>query len=162
MQRTIDLKYLNVLRQIQARLSGTEVNWVLTGSLGMVLQGVPIEEVHDIDIQCDKSGAYEIERLFHEFVIRRVAFSSAERVRSHFGTLMIDGIKVEIMGDMQKRCGDGTWGAPPDLERYRQVIEVEGMRIPVLSLEYEYQAYLKLGRMKKAELLRKWLETQRP
>jgi len=28
------------------------------------------------------------------------------------------------------------------------------MQIPVLSLEYEYQAYLRLGRVKKAEILR--------
>jgi len=32
------------------------------------------------------------------------------------------------------------------------------MRIPVLSLEYEYQAYLKLGRIEKAEMLRSWLQ----
>jgi len=32
------------------------------------------------------------------------------------------------------------------------------MQVPVLSLEYEYQAYLKLGRIDKAEMLRKWLQ----
>lgn len=32
------------------------------------------------------------------------------------------------------------------------------MQVPVLSLEYEYQAYLKLGRIDKAEILRKWLQ----
>jgi hypothetical protein len=32
------------------------------------------------------------------------------------------------------------------------------MQVPVLFLEYEYQAYLKLGRIDKAEMLRKWLQ----
>jgi hypothetical protein len=35
---------------------------------------------------------------------------------------------------------------------------IEGIQIPVLSLEYEYQAYLKLGRIEKAERLKKWLQ----
>jgi hypothetical protein len=44
-----------------------------------------------------------------------------------------------------------------NLECHKRVIEVEGMQVPVLSLEYEYQAYLKLARIEKAEMLRKWL-----
>jgi len=71
---------------------------------------------------------------------------------------MIEGIKVEIMGDIQKRNKDGIWENPVDLEQYKRIVEVEGMQVPVLSLEYEYQAYLKLGRIDKAEMLRKWLQ----
>ncbi|MBU4226817.1 hypothetical protein KJ830_10360 [bacterium] len=148
--------YLKVLRKINARLNNTCVNWVVTGSLGFALQGVPVEP-NDIDIQTDKRGAYEIERHFSEFVTKKVALSSAERIRSHFGELMIDGIKVEIMGDIQKRNKDGSWENPVRLEYHKRVVEVEGMKVPVLSLEYEYQAYLKLGRIDKAEMLRKWL-----
>jgi len=70
---------------------------------------------------------------------------------------MIEGIKVEIMGDIQKRNKDGSWENPMDLEHNKRVVEVEGMQVPVLSLEYEYQAYLKLGRIDKAEMLRNWL-----
>jgi len=115
-------------------------------------------EVHDIDIQTDKAGAYEIERRFSECVVRKVSFSSAERIRSHFGALMIDGIKVEIMGDIQKKLEDGTWENPVDLKCHKRVAKVRGMQAPVLSLEYEYRAYLRLGRTDKAELLRKWLQ----
>lgn len=153
----IDPRYLEVLRKIYNRLNNTDVNWVVTGSLGFALQGMPVEP-NDIDIQTDKQGAYEIERHFSDFVTEKVRFSSAERIRSHFGELMIDGIKVEIMGDIQKRLEGGNWESPVDLECHKRVIEVEGMQVGVLSLEYEYQAYLKLGRIEKAEMLRKWLK----
>ncbi|PNR87535.1 hypothetical protein X925_08860 [Petrotoga sp. 9T1HF07.CasAA.8.2] len=153
----IDPRYLEVLRKIYNRLNNTNVNWVVTGSLGFALQGMPVEP-NDIDIQTDKQGAYEIERHFSDFVTKKVRFSSAERIRSHFGELMIDGIKVEIMGDIQKRLEDGNWESPVDLERHKRVIEVEGMQVAVLSLDYEYQAYLKLGRIEKAEMLSKWLK----
>ena len=151
--------YLKVLRKINTRLNNTSVNWAVTGSLGFALQGVPVEP-NDIDIQTDKRGAYEIERRFSEFMTKRVTFSSTERIRSHFGELMIDGIKVEIMGDIQKRLEDGSWENPVDLEHHKQVVEVEGMQVPVVSLEYEYQAYLKLGKIDKAEMLRNWLHSE--
>ncbi|HAJ32207.1 MAG TPA: hypothetical protein DCK79_02370 [Candidatus Atribacteria bacterium] len=148
--------YLKVLRKINMRLNKTSVNWAVTGSLGFALQGVPVEP-NDLDIQIDKRGVYEIERHLSEFVTKRVTFSSTERIRSYFGELIIDGIKVEIMGDIQKRLKDGSWENPVDLEYHKRVVEVEEMKVPVLSLEYEYQAYLKLGRIEKAEMLRNWL-----
>jgi len=151
-----DTTYLKILRKINTRLNNTSVNWALTGSFGFSLQGVPVKP-NDIDIQTDKEGAYEIERHFSEFITKRVIFSSTERIRSHFGELMIDGIKVEIMGNIQKRLENGSWENPVDLERHKRVVEVEGMKVPVLSLEYEYQAYLKLGRVDKVEMLRNWL-----
>ena len=152
----LDKKYLNVLRKIYTRLKDKDINWVVTGSFGFALQGVPVEP-NDIDIQTDKEGAYEIERIFSKFLTREVRFSSSEKIRSHFGELTIDGIKVEIMGDIQKRLEDGTWEKPVNLKLYKRFVEVEGMRIPVLSLQYEYQAYLKLGRVERAKMLKEWL-----
>ena len=148
--------HLKVLRKLYERLKDSGVNWVITGSLGFALQGVPIGP-HYIDIQTDKEGAYEIERLFSEFVVRSVQFKESERIRSYFGTLIIDGIKVEIMGDIQKKVNN-EWEPPVDINKYKCFMQIEGMKIPVLNLEYEYQAYLKLGRIKKAEMLKEFLE----
>ncbi len=145
--------YMAVLRQLSTELKESRVNWVVTGSLSFALQGLPVEP-HDVDIQTDKQGAYEIERRFSSQVSRKVTFSSTERMRSHFGALLIDGIVVEIMGDIQKRLEDGIWETPIDLRSQRQFIHVDGMTIPVLSLAYEAQAYLKLGRLERAEMLR--------
>ena len=155
----IDPVYFNVLRQIYARLSNTDVNWVVTGSLGFALQRVPVQP-NDIDIQTDKAGAYEIENLFSDVVIRKVKFSATERIKSHFGALQIDGIEVEIMGDIQKRGADGVWEEIVDPAHYRCLVEVDGLLVPVLSLEYEYQAYLKLGRTERAKMLRRWLDDE--
>src|SRR5690606_41774107 len=111
--------YLQVLRKIHNGLAGSSAVWVVTGSLGMALQGMPVT-VNDIDIQTDRSGAYEIERRFAPFVTRKVTFSEAETIRSHFGSLTIDGIRVEIMGDIQKRLEDGSWEEPVDPAPFRR------------------------------------------
>ena len=151
----ISESHLSVLRRIHSRLTEAGVNWVVTAGVNLALQGLRVEP-DDIDIQTDEAGAYEIERRLSEFVTKKVAFSSTEKIRSHFGTLMIDGIDVEIMGDLQKRLDDGTWEPPLDLNRHKRFVEAGGMRIPVLSLEYEYEAYLKLGRTEKAKILEEW------
>jgi len=106
-------------------------------------------------------GACEIERLFSESVTKKVTFCSTGRIQSHFGELTIDSIKVQIIDDVQKRLPEGTWEPPPDLSRHKESVKIGGMRVPVLSMEYEYQAYLKLGRTDKARMLREWLAGKR-
>jgi hypothetical protein len=150
-------RYLNALRVIIRRLEGRAIDWAVTGSCGFALQGLDVA-VHDIDLQTDGPGAYAIERALADKIRRKVVYSAAERIRSHFGALEIDGVKVEIMGDIQKRLGDGTWEAPVDIRPHRRWVVLEGMRIPVLSLEYEHMAYLALGRTKQAEMVKMWLQ----
>jgi Aminoglycoside-2''-adenylyltransferase len=151
----VPLNHLTALRKLYDRLNDTPINWAVVGSMSLALQGVPIEP-HDIDISTDKAGAYETERLFGELVIKPVAFSSTDKIRSHFGAFVLDGVKVEIMGDVQTRASDGTWFEPDGL-RHKRIIEVEGMQVPVLSLEFEYQAYMRLERFEKAEAIQKRL-----
>ena len=157
--------HLSVLRKLYAKLESEGVNWVLTGSASFALQGIPME-VHDIDVQTDEVGAYRIEELFSRYSMKKVSFSSTDNIRSHFGELYIDGVRVEIMGDIQKRLEactersrrDGSWEESVNLEFHKRFVNVAGMRIPVLSLEYEYQAYLKLGRIEKAEKIKKGMK----
>jgi len=155
----IDSKYVRALKRIYDSLKDTDIIWAVTGSLGFALQGMPVE-IHDIDIQTGKSGAYEMERLFQEYVAKKVNLSTSKKIRSHFGELIIDGIKVEIMGDIQKRIEDNKWEEPVDLIKYRRIIEFEGMMVPVLDLEYEYKAYLKLGRTGKAQKIKEHLNNK--
>jgi hypothetical protein len=157
----MDGRHLDVLVKICGRLRDGPVEWAVTGSLGVVLQGVELP-VHDIDLQTDEQGAYAIERCFAECSIRPVSYVASERIRSHLGALEISGIKVEIMGAIQKRLDDGSWEAPVQVGPYRRWVEVQGIRVPVLSLEYEVEAYRKMGRIERAEILKGWLKGHGP
>ena len=77
----IELRYLKALRKICLRLNNCQSAWVVTGSLGMALQGMDIE-IHDIDIQTDQRGAYEIEDLLSDYVVMPVEYSASKRIRS--------------------------------------------------------------------------------
>lgn len=152
-------RHLSVLRILCEALENTGVNWAVTGSLGLALQGVPLEP-HDIDIQADEAGAYRIAALFADRVVQPMAFSAKGNIRSHFGALEIDGMRVEVMGDVQHRREDGSWEPPPDLLSIRRFVYAAGMRIPVLSLEHERDAYAKMGRAERVAQVSRVLEAR--
>lgn len=153
----IPTSHWQVLRKLCAHLEPEGVVWALTGSTSLALQGVPVP-VHDIDVQTDAEGAYAVQRCFSSYIAREVAHSATDTIRSHFGALTIDGVQVEIMGDIEKRLPGGEWEAPPPIALLRTYIEADGLRVPVLPLEYECEAYLKLGRPEKAQVIRETLE----
>lgn len=147
---------VNALELVVHRLSGIRHIWALTGSLGLRLQDLPIE-VHDIDLQTTHAGAYAIERCFKDAVIRLVSLSKGERIRSHFGSLSIGEVRVEIMGDLQKKLPHGGWSAAPNLSSLLRSVSWRGCTVPVLDLAYELEAYRLLGREDTARLIEAWL-----
>jgi hypothetical protein len=153
---SIPSELLAVLRLICDRLTHVDARWALTGSLGMALQGVRLE-IHDIDLQTDADGARRIEASLREFVVSPVRFAVGSSIRSWYGTFRIASTTVELMGDVEKLLSGGTWERPPDLKSIIRVVQVADLHVPVLDLDYEEQAYRKLGRVERADLLRRWL-----
>ena len=150
-------KHLKVLRKIYSELENRDLNWVVTGSVSFCLQGVPVSP-NDIDIQTDETSAYSVERIFKRYLIKRVKFSSTDRIRSHFGALKIDGVLVEIMGAVQKFY-DGAWEDPIDIDKHKKIVTLEDMAIPVLNLCYEAEAYRRFGRVEMAKKLKAYSDS---
>lgn len=148
--------FKDALKQIVETLEGQDISWAVTGSMGFALQGVPVTP-NDIDLQTDTVGAYKIEQVFCDQVVRSVTRKTSEVMRSMLGRFMLGDVKVEIMGDVQKCQPDESWEPPVDIEEHKLWIDFEGMRVPVLDLHYEQKAYLKMGRLEKAALLADWL-----
>ncbi len=155
----ISPEHLSALRLIHERLGEASLLWVVTGSLAFALRGMDVV-VHDIDLQSDRPGAYEIEHRLHEFVVEPVRFSSSATIRSHFGALSVHGVKVEVMGGIEKLTAESRWEPPADLAQSREWVAAQGMSIPVLSLEYECHAYRTLGRTQRADMLEQWMERE--
>ena len=146
----------DALRLIWQRLHDSDVIWAITGSVGFALHGMEVNP-HDIDVQTDRNGAYRIQELFGSERTREVRFSETQRIRSYFGELHVANTKVEIMGDLQKRLPSGEWEPPVDVAIHRRFIQLDEMSIPVLSLEYEEGAYRLLGRVDRADAIRRWI-----
>jgi hypothetical protein len=148
---------LAVLRLIADQLCGTPITWAITGSCALALQGLPVA-VHDIDVRTTAKDAYALEALFHCYQKRPVTFASTGTVQSHFGALEINGVQVEIIGDMQHRLADGTWEPVMDMNRFKVGLRLGDIALPVMSLPFLYEAYRLLGRVDKVAVLKYWLE----
>lgn len=149
-------EYIDILKMFYEKLKKTSANWAVTGSTSFIVQGIPLEP-NDIDIQTDKISAYEIENIFYDYIVQKVRFTTSDKIKSHFGVLKINDIRIEIMGDIQKRVG-GSWELPVDITQYKKYIIADGFVIPVLDLKYEYEAYLKLGRTVRAKLIKNYIK----
>jgi hypothetical protein len=133
---------IETLRIIKEKLKDTEIRWVLVGSLSLALQGITLEP-NDIDILTDKEGAFEINKLFKEYEVKPVRFKRSEHLESYLGEFRINGVKVEVMGDLKEKDRN-SWKSLSDRLVSPKIVEIEGMQIPVSKLEEQLKSYEKI------------------
>jgi hypothetical protein len=150
---SLSTAHLSALRVLVAHLPLDEINWALTGSTAHLLQGVPVEP-HDIDVQTDEAGAWRAAEALAAYCASPPRWTESQEMRSLLGSYAIEGIEIELIGALQKRKPNGSWGTPADPAEQRRVVRLEDLAIPVLTLEYEAVAYAEIGRHERAELLR--------
>jgi len=138
------------------KLKGFPHPWVVTGSCGMALQGMPLK-VHDIDLQTTASGALAMEQTLGGQPLSKMTYKSLEKIRSLLGALELENVKIEIIGDMQKLLPDGSWEQPVDISAHRIWVCFENQQVPVFSLQYEMGAYRLMGRIQRAAQIQEWL-----
>jgi hypothetical protein len=142
-----------VLSLLVARIPPADYLWALTGSVGLRLQGVDLT-VHDLDLQTDAKTIYLLEKEIVEFMKVSVHVWESEHTLSYHGQAEIDGLQVELLGDVRHRGAEEVWQPPVDIRSVLVWVEWRGVQIPVLSLAHEVLAYEKMGRVQKAELIR--------
>jgi hypothetical protein len=145
------------------RLAGLDIEWAVTASMNLALQGLAVTP-NDIDVLTDADGTYRIEELFAEHVVRpikspEIATKTDEGLRSHYGALSLDGIEVELMGNVEHRI-DGEWVPIDDVATHREFIEREGRDIPIMPLDHELTGYRDLGRTERVALLEAHMERE--
>jgi hypothetical protein len=142
--------FLDALETLRERLD--DLLWAVTGSTNLALRGFPVEP-GDIDIMTDQSGVYDIEARFEDRVTRPVAPSKSveKRIASHFGAFAIEGVRVELMGDVEHHVG-GEW-VPATSVADREFLTVEGHEIPVMPIAAERDGYRELHRHERVRLI---------
>jgi len=135
------------LKTIISKLEKTNINWCLVGSLSLYLQDVKIKP-NDIDILTDKEGAYKFSNIFKEFERQKVKFRKSDIFYSHYGKFLINGIEVEVMGDLSIFI-DGKWvGDIRNRLNSKKVIKYNELEIPVSPLKEQLDSYEKMNRTK--------------
>lgn len=133
-----------VLKQVVARLDDVGVPWAVTGSMSLFLQGVAVDPA-DVDLQTTDDGVPDLVQALTGEV--ELAPTQAENppYRSMFAVVRVDGVAVDVMGDLSLQTVDGGWVPAPDVET-RTTVTVDGAAVPVIPLQEQMAAYRALGR----------------
>jgi len=95
------------LRQFINTISPKDINWVLTGSAGLRLQGVDVT-VGDLEVESDKLGMKQILERFEVNIRERPYLKETNVMLSYFTVIEVNGVMVELIGDIQPSQPDGS------------------------------------------------------
>jgi hypothetical protein len=137
-----------VNRKLALELAQAGIAYTLTGSANLALHGVPLP-AKDLDLEMSAEDAGRFQERYASFATLPVAIRQDERYRSYFGRFEIDGVTVEVMGDLQ-RWEDESW--KPTANVTREQINLDGVAVQVAWLEEETLANLRRGRVERAAL----------
>lgn len=149
---------VSVLKIIEKKLDYHMIKWIVVGSLSLALQKVKINP-DDIDIVSDKKSIYAIQKLFNKYTTRKLKFLRSETFESYFGELEINGIKVQLMGNLKEKIGY-QWTDLLIRLKNPKIITKYGIKVPVSNLEDQLRSYEKSKREKdlmKAEKIKEVL-----
>lgn len=134
-----------VLRRLATALNAEGIPYKVVGSTCLALHGLPLIP-GDIDMETDAAGAYRIQALWPDVVVDPVMLCEELTYRTHLGHLTIDGVPVEIMGQVERREGDVWVSTAASTETF---VELDGVPVPVAWLEEEALAYVRRGRLER-------------
>lgn len=151
-------KNLEIVKMILEKAKDRNILFILSGSTSLALQGVDIM-VHDIDIITDKEGAFKLDALLQEYCIKKMVYSKTEKYQSYFGQYEVEGTKVDIMGCFQYRLKSGDWSKENHLHPIYEV-DYQGVKVPVLSLEQEWEEYFNVDKIETIKKITAKLESK--
>lgn len=137
-------KVKEVLLLILEEMEGGNYDWVLSGSTNLFIQGINIK-ASDIDIISTKEDIIKIEELFKIFSSKKIAYSESDKYRSYFGRLMIDGIQIDLMAELEFKTQAGNWEKSTSLEN-RKFMQFNSYQVPINPIGNELAFYKKMKR----------------
>ena len=134
------------LKIIAPILAAAHIDYKITGGTVAALYGIPTL-VNDIDIEVSAEDAYRFQGLFINFLIQSVILSDNGEHRSHFGQFKINGVLIDLMGNLHRR-EENRW--IPSYTLTHDTVELNGTLIHVPWLEEETLAYIRRGKLQRA------------
>ena len=133
--------------------------YAIRGTAGLVLQGLDMN-VDDIDILCDAKTALNANLKLSEYLVEKVAFKESPKFKSYFGKFLINGVKVEIMGDWQIFNDKKGWSKTYDANAKNiTYVKLNNLEIPITKIELELEVFALMGRWTAYQKIKKQLNS---
>lgn len=141
-------RWRKALGEIVVRLDKAGISYKVVGGAALALYGVR-QLVKDLDFEMTVEDVYRFQELFAAETIQPVSWQEGDYYRSHFGRFNIQGLPMDVMGDLQRREADG-W--KPTMTSTEASLDLDGVQVRVPWLEEETLANMRRGRLERAAL----------
>ena len=133
---------LEAIKILTIKLKG--VRWTLIGSANLAVHGIEINP-KDIDVLTDSKEITKIKSVLKEYEKKLFSYGEKGLFKSYLAEYKINKIKVEIMADFEVKRKN-KWISLSDRLNNLNIIKLNGVEIPVSSLDEQLKGYKKLGR----------------
>ena len=139
---------INAVTMIAKKLDGKNINWAIMTGCSLALHGVDVQPT-DIDILTDEDGVFKIKNFLCDYEIETIQNTPSVIFDSLMNKYMINGYIVEVIGDFKvKSALNSQWQLMNYLFENPDVIEIDNVKIPILSLLHSIELYQIMGRDK--------------
>jgi hypothetical protein len=149
---------IDALKIIVDKFKGKFISWTLIGSMSLAIQGVDVQ-AHDIDILTDIENADKIADVLKEFVIEPMHYKTSTQFKSYYGKFQVNGVQVEVLADLES-IYNGEW-TKTQKSRIKLIKRFEDMTLPLFELKDEYDAYIRMNRIEKANKILETIEKEK-
>ncbi|GLX68992.1 hypothetical protein [Paenibacillus glycanilyticus] len=146
------------LAAIVRALDGVEAAWVLGGSSGLLLRGLPLpEEPNDIDLYTDDADYDLLYERLTPYATDVKQLSECGNYRSVLSHFLVEGIPVELVGGFVVRANGCRYQTEVRsvLKPYSECFTLidEGVSVPVVPLAHELWFNMLRGREDRLALI---------
>ncbi len=147
-EKSISTNITDALKLIAKNLEHEDVNWVIVTSCALALQGLDIEP-EDIDIMTDECGFLKINRVLDNYKISLSDCIPSTILDSTMSKFCVDNCFVEVISNFKiKSRTDNMWHDMSNLLKYRNMVGIGDMTLPVLPLLQLLEMYKLMSRDK--------------
>ena len=150
-------KIEKVLSLISPDLQTLKDNYFVIGSCALILSGVPIEKISDLDLLVSNEDAEQLKLVWADRMRKKYAPSDQHLFRSNFGRFDFGELDVEVMGELEV-FRNNEWKTLQIKDWIE--LSVGEYRIKIPTLEEQKQIFYFFGREKdklKMKLIERYL-----
>lgn len=134
-----------VLTQARESLQQVQDEAFIIGSSALVLSGIEISKVNDIDLLVSTRDAEFLKKAWSDRIIKDYIPPQGDLFRSAFARFRFAGMDIEVMGDLEVHR-NGMW-TPVHIDRYR-IMTIDELMVKIPTLEEQIRIFRMLGRDK--------------
>lgn len=143
---------LTVLSQIAKELNHQKITWAIGASALLYFKGI-VTDFHDIDIMVTEEEIDEVKQVLLSFGILQDPNPNATYKTKHFMEFLVDGVEIDVMAGFVIINKDQEHQFQLRKEQIKDFAVMNGIRIPLQSVDEWRRYYHLMGRDEKVKLI---------